>query len=458
MYPRIAFIVVAFFWGVLCQAQTTISGSLKEGEGRVVSLYLMDDFVTESLVLIDESEVDEQGNFSLHASFDEVRYAVLKVGYYASGIYLEPGKHYQLVCEYEPVAAHVNPNLMDTPLYYVIKNEVFDGLNSQISTFNKMYDDFIIAHQQTLFRAKNRGLIEAFRHAVEKQFAGYDDPYFEDYVAYRFAALALQTRTLSRAQLAHRYLTGRPPYGHDEAMAFFNLFFDKYVQTQSKAIDRRDLQATINYQVSYTALLDTLGKDTILKNEAMRELVMLLTLKSLLGSNDYGADQVLHLIRHIKDHSKFREHRKIAAHILDRSMMLLPGTMAPSLVVHGKDVLLSEDQRSTLLCFFQTHSGVCQAESVLLEDICRDFGEEVRVVMVCADAEEQTWNDWSQTHADACWESVWVGHNYTLLEDYRVKAYPLYVLVNPDLTLRRWDLSRPSEGLAHQLERLLSKK
>ncbi|PID93668.1 MAG: hypothetical protein CSA95_07095 [Bacteroidetes bacterium] len=431
---------------------------MKGGDERLVSLYLMDDFVTESLVLIDESEVDEQGDFSLRASFDEVRYAVLKVGYYSSGIYLEPGKHYQLECEYKPLKEGANPNLMDTPLFYVIRNEVFDGLNGQISAFNERYDDFIVAHQRTLFRSRSKGVIEEFRREVDRQFAGYENAYFEDYVAYRFAALALQTRTVSREKLARRYLTGRPPYHHDEAMSFFTLFFDKYVQTQSKAIDRRDLQATINYQVSYSALLDTLGKDTILKNEAMRELVMLLTLKSLLGSNDYGVDQLLHLIRHIKDHSKFREHQKIAAHILDRSMMLLPGTMAPSLVVDGENVLLSEDQRSTLLCFFQTHSGVCQAESVLLEDICRDFEEDVRVVMVCTDAEEQAWNDWNQTHADACWETVWVGNNYTLLEDYRVKAYPLYVLVNADLTLRRWDLSRPSEGLAHQLERLLSKK
>ncbi len=447
-------IIVSLIMGV-CNAQTSLSGTIKGGDESEISLYVIDDYITGKLLLIDEYMINDDGTFSLQAHFDEVRYAVIKAGYYSAGIYLEPAAHYQLECEYEPVESFLNPNLIETPLHYTIRNEVFEGLNSNISTFNTMYDDFVMKHYATLFRSRSKSLIDNFKEDVKNQFAGFDSEYFRQYIDYRIAGMELQARTTSRADLAGKYLSGRPNYSHDEAMEFFNLFFDKYIVANSREIDRDDLQSTINYQVSYVALLDSLGKDTLLINEAMRELVMLSTLRSVLGSADYGYKQVLHIIKHIHSNSKFPEHRKIAANILDQVNELLPGALPPAITIHDKEFLFP-GKKSILLCFFQSWNGACQAENVLLKEMHPEFSNRVDIIMVCADDNEASWLDWLENNNSDMWRSVWFEKDYQLLEAYRAKAFPLYVLLNPDMTIKMWDLPRPSEGMPERLKELLS--
>jgi len=446
--------VIFLFFTSEIFSQTTISGVISGSDDKLISLYVVDDYLTREEILIDESFIGEDGSFSLKSGFDEVRYAVLRVGYYDAGIYLEPGKHYQLECYYEPVDDFLNPHLMETPLFYSIRNEVFEGLNSNIAKFNTMYDDFVLKNSVPLFRNRTSKLVQEFREQVEDAFEGYQSDYFREYVSYRLAGLEFQTNVRAPQKLAAEYLSGRPDYTHDEAMSFFNLFFDDYVVARSKAIDREDLQSTINYQVSYTALLDSLGKDTLLKNEAMRELVMLSTLRQLLGSNDYGYKQVLHIIRHVSSHSKFPEHRRIADNILRESSDLSEGALPPSITLNGEDIL-HPGSKSILLIFFQTWNGACQAENQLLEEMFPQFSDKLELVLISVDEKEELWQQWSEENADKPWQAFWFGRDYQFPAAYRAKAFPLYVLLNPDLTIKRWDIPRPSEGLPEILSMIL---
>ncbi|PLW98433.1 MAG: hypothetical protein C0593_05640 [Marinilabiliales bacterium] len=446
--------VIFLFFTSEIFSQTTISGVISGSDDKLISLYVVDDYLTREEILIDESFIGEDGSFSLKSGFDEVRYAVLRVGYYDAGIYLEPGKHYQLECYYEPVDDFLNPHLMETPLFYSIRNEVFEGLNSNIAKFNTMYDDFVLKNSVPLFRNRSSKLVQEFREQVEDAFEGYQSDYFREYVSYRLAGLEFQTNVTAPQKLAAQYLSGRPDYTHDEAMSFFNLFFDDYVVARSKAIDREDLQSTINYQVSYTALLDSLGKDTLLKNEAMRELVMLSTLRQLLGSNDYGYKQVLHIIRHVSSHSKFPEHRRIADNILRESSDLSEGALPPSITLNGEDIL-HPGRKSIMLIFFQTWNGACQAENKLLEEMYPQFSDKLDLVLISVDEKEELWQQWSEENADKPWQAYWFGRDYQFPAAYRAKAFPLYVLLNPDLTIKRWDIPRPSEGLPEILNMIL---
>ncbi len=58
-------------------------------------------------------------------------------------------------------------------------------------------------------------------------------------------------------------------------MDFFNQFFDHYLTAGNKFVSEKDLEKGINELVSLPALLDSLGKDTLLLSESLRELVLL---------------------------------------------------------------------------------------------------------------------------------------------------------------------------------------
>lgn len=297
-----------------------------------------------------------------------------------------------------------------------------------------------------------------FMDDVEKTFAGYDNPFFRTYIRYRMASLEYQSRTKNKTTIAAEYLTGRPLYHHNEMMSFFNLYFDKYVISESKFITREDLQSTINYQVSYEALLDTLGKDTILVNEAMRELVMLKTLKSMYYDYDYGQKQVLYIIKNIAGKSKVAENRKIALNILDKFEKLQPGTKAPNIIIDEKNLLASTEKPYILINFFQTWNGACQAEMLLLKELNVDYLDSLSVINISTDASKEdyfTWNEGFESPDN--WQSAWFDEDYSLLSEYRVKSYPLFVLIDSNGNIVRWNIPRPSEGMNLYFQRFFNR-
>ena len=439
-------------------AQTVISGVVSNGMGEVISLAVIDDYITNTELKIDEAIIEEDGSFTLTAHFNDIRYAKISIGYSSAAIYLEPDQYYKLDVEYNKPNSFDNPNLREIPLLYSIKNEVFEGLNTNINAFNLLYDEFVMNHFKEVFRSRNKAPLIAFTDEVAKTFAGYDNSFFSTYVRYRIASIEYQSRTKNKAAIAAEYLTGRPLYHHNEMMSFFNLYFDKYVISESKFITREDLQSTINYQVSYEALLDTLGKDTILVNEAMRELVMLKTLKSMYYDYDYGQKQVLYIIKSIAAKSKVAENRKIALNILDKFEKLQPGTKAPDIIIGGKNLLASTDKPYILVNFFQTWNGACQAEMLLLKELNVDYSDSLFVINISADAMKEDYFTWNEGYESPDnWESTWFDENYSLLSEYRVKSYPLFVLIDSNGDIVYWNIPRPSEGMDQYFQRLFKR-
>ncbi len=443
---------------ILCggaMSQTTLKGVVKNTDTGSVGLYVFDDFITNTLVKVDECEIAKDGSFELQTDFSDVRYAKLETGPYSAGIYLEPDVFYYLDVEYDAVDSFLNPNLLDTPLYYTIRNEVFDGLNTKIASFNAMYDDFVINNSATLFRDRTGKLLRKFKEDVELRFEGYENNYFDTYKRYRIAGIELQTRALSRAELHMQYLSGRPLYHHDEAMSYFNLYYDGYPETSGFVVSRNDLQYVINGLGSYPALLDTLGKDTLLRNEAMRELVMIKLLKSCLFSMDYDYEQVLGILQYIADSSKFKQHRHIAGNILSQELRLTWGASAPEKAIN-EESFLHESDKYTLLCFFQSWNGACQAENELIKTLQEQYSDHMDVTMVCCDTSEDTWKEWYEQNRATFRNAYWCANDRNLTDAYNVKAFPLYVIFTPDLKIIRWDLKRPSEGMDAFLERLFA--
>lgn len=451
----VALLISFFVFFQYLGAQTVISGVVTNGVGEVISLSVIDDFITHTELKIDEAVIEKDGSFTLRARFNDIRYAKISIGYSSAAIFLEPDENYQLDVEYKKPNSFDNPNLREIPLYYSIKNEVFEGLNKNINAFNLLYDEFVMNHFVEVFRSRNKALINTFIDEVDKTFAGYDNPFFRTYVRYRIASIEYQSRTKNKTAIAAEYLTGRPLYQNNEMMSFFNLYFDKYIISESKFITREDLQSTINYQVSYEALLDTLGKDTILINEAMRELVMLKTLKSMYYDDDYGQKQVLYIINNIAAKSKVAENKKIALNILDKFDRLQPGTKAPGIIIGEQNLLASQGKPYILIDFFQTWNGACQAEMLLLKELNVDYSDSLYVINISTDAKKADFLTWKAGYESPDnWHSVWFGDDYSLLTEYRVKSYPLFVLLDSDGKIVQWNIPRPSEGMKLYFQRL----
>jgi len=71
------------------------------------------------------------------------------------------------------------------------------------------------------------------------------------------------------------------------------------------------LISNIEWQVNYKALLDSLGKDTLLKNEVIRELVLLENIVDWSNMKLFTLDSLKTLLTQFYNNTKFNEHKII---------------------------------------------------------------------------------------------------------------------------------------------------
>ena len=97
--------------------------------------------------------------------------------------------------------------------------------------------------------------------------------------------------------LFKEYLTGNEiPLENLAYMQFFNEFFNRYIQSANSKIPNDKLFEFINEKPDYLLLLDFLGKDPILVNEIIRELVLIKNLAEMFNIVGFNKDNIIKLL------------------------------------------------------------------------------------------------------------------------------------------------------------------
>jgi thiol-disulfide isomerase/thioredoxin len=234
-------------------------------------------------------------------------------------------------------------------------------------------------------------------------------------------------------------------------MEFFNEFFKNYINDESKYINTNDLDRTINVEKSFPALLDSLGKDTILRNEVLREMVALKGLGELYYAKDYDKTAILSMLKYEKENSKFAQHIVIAENFITLFTRLAPGTLAPAFTLkdyNGLSYSLKEFNKDKYVyLFFWTKWCVpCLSEMDLIGKLITKYGTKVEFVGISADKEFMSYYNFMQNKKYDFTTLHW-GNSTELLENYDVKAYPTYVLIGPDGKIVQYPAEAPSSSL-----------
>ena len=92
----------------------------------------------------------------------------------------------------------------------------------------------------------------------------------------------------------------------------------------------------INNKRNYYRLLDALGKDPILVNEVIREMVLIKGLGEIYDNDEFSQENILFLLNQMTNATKFVQHKQMAENQIKQLTKLRPGSVAPNFEV--KDV------------------------------------------------------------------------------------------------------------------------
>ncbi len=458
------FLLLLFALTSLINAQTevTIKGKAAGAEGKVINLFACYDQLTYTLTKVATANIDSSGNFSFAVKTDTTFYAYLKIDFNQAPIYIVPGKTYELSIKCPDCKLpddKSNPYLKPKELDVVISNSDSTELNSLIGRFNDDYQTFITRNYTALLKLRKHSKLDSFRLAINNRYGWVKDKYFNSLVKYNEAYVEEFAQLTGIERLAKKYICYRPVlYNNTGYMEFFNDFFKDFLIMESQYITKTDLYKTINQLKSYTAFMDTLGKDTILRNEVIREMVAMKGLGEMYYTKDFDQSVILSFFKEIEANSKFPQHRLIAANYIKIITKLAPGTKAPNFSLkdfNGQNYSLSEFNKDkyVYLVFWKTWCTSCIAEMEVINKLIVKYGTKVQFVGIAADKEFLTYSYFMQKANKIKFTTLW-GNNAELLENYNVMAYPLFVLIDPEGKILQCPAEAPSaelDGLLHDL-------
>ena len=435
----------------------TIHACAKGSENRTVRLYL-EDAITKFQWKVDEQMIDENGCFQLSVELPQTQKAFIKIDFYQTYIYLEPDREYRIIYDSFNfrIDEQINPFRLDQFLSYRFEQPDSNELNRLIWRFENMFDDFLLNNYSD---GISRERYHSFKNQIQQTFAYSGHDYFNNYWQYALADMERIFNLTSPGNLFSTYLDNKPILYENEAFAdFITEFYAGYFPHQIR-YNRNIFVNQINRADNLTAIMDSLGRDTTLQNEKLRELVFLLGLREMYQGSEFNSSSILTLLSDIKSTTKFPEHTTLVDYIIQTLQRYESGvnTAVFKFFDWEKNGLydFSKSSKFKYVLFVNSLCQSCDVEISILQSVAEKFKDDVDFYIVNCDYEvgralrnkPRNLQDITYLHFHKDFET---------LEKLGISDYPIAVWLDGNTIIQSYYFQLPSRGAERTIRQLLS--
>ncbi len=452
---------MALFMGFSVLSQNvTIKGIAGVHKGKEISVYLYDDLITNSQTKIDADTVDGRGNFELKVKISTPQVALIRTNKLVGKIYLQPNFVYGIIfppADSTRFIAGGTEQSVD-----IIVNGDSTELNARIIDFNNRFDEFWQKHYKSFVTKHLHRELDSFQVQIQKRYDKVKLSYFKTYVEYSFALMNENTGR-HRTFLAKRYLFDKPvDYDNYEYMEFFNQYFKQYLQKQIATKNGNLLLDAINEQGEFKHLSELLKNDIYLKNDTLRELVLIKGLYELYYSPHYRKNKIRDMFSQVNGSTKIAEHKKITSNILRDLNNLQAGSKAPDFALLNvkRDTVRLTDltQRFVYLSFFASWCTDCMEQFKKQEQLFKKYGDKMTFVSVCIDEDTVAFKNFVKQNPKYNWYMLRPGADRSIIKTYNATSVPVYYLINTQGNFVQSPAMKPDEGVERKFNELLKIK
>ena len=434
---RIIFICFVLFESLSLHSQTKISGHIPGAEGFPVRYVYFDDLVSNKNIVLFDTVVSESGDFSLEVDFDKTLFGKIELPFYYANIILEPDQTYELQFDSAKIHNIFRPFYqISTLTYKMLKPE--NCLDKSYKSISYRYNKFYVNNvTQILLRQSNISL-DSIELALAKSIDEEDNLFLNQKIKYGIADIKLLADYANRKRADHfrTYIEGqKPSYDSPPYMDHFEDFFKDFF-TKNRFFSIHDIQHCINVQEDFSALQDSIGKDSLVRDERLRELVTLINLRSLYHNKEFSKQGVLQILDNMKE-SKFPEHRKIANNLLTTLPRLGDGQKIPEFsllnIKNENEIFESKNllKKPSYLAFYNSHDINSVRQLDLLEQKYLKHQEKINFVTISLDEEFSTAQELYKLK-NYSFPMLWNGWDWKLLDDYRIVTFPLFLSMDAE--------------------------
>jgi hypothetical protein len=426
--------------------------------GRVIELNLAADYITNITNPEDRDTIGADGTFSLSLQTKVTRPVQLRIGKVTGRLYTKPDYVYSITMPFAEGRAGTDT---DVPVNLSVIGNDSSELNALIFDFQEMYNQVIgtdgdrYLSRQLMFRRA-----DSLQKVCAARYSSVKDAYFLSFVEYAIASL---NASVSRGQnyLLKRYIINKPlQYHHQEYMQFFTTLFRGYFSAVASRYKGRSVFNIINVQLDLKQLHLFLSQDAVLKNDSLRELVMLSNLWEAYFNPEFSQAGVVKLVTQLNHSTANEEHRRISNNMLTWFNKLLPGAQAPDFTARKRDgskVTLAELKgRYVYLNFFSTRDVETLREMPKIASLQKKYGDKVSFLSICLDDSVSAYQAYLRSNPKINW-NVWHNNNggsQTAKEKYFVRGAEGYFLISNKGYLVQSPALAPSGGIEYKFDQL----
>jgi len=455
------FLVILFTYSNVKGLPTVIYGNSSAGNSFVFRLYKDADAFSGLRVLLDQKRPDKTGSFMLGFEAHEIQKVIIEVGFQSMSFFIIPGKTYHLNFN-EVSIENQNVFLPQKPLHVVFEDE--DMLNMVLDGFEYEYQKFLSSKFLLLIKYRDKEIYEGFSSQMNDMFE--ESPlkdslayfYVKDYIRFKLAELALVAKVESTKELGETYLSNQAILFQNPAyIGFFKKYFDKYLLETDDGKDYYQLRNLINKGNQESQILDELGRNPVLLKERLRELVFLYSLKQVFYNSDFKQKAINNAFIYFNKNSKFSNNRRIAANLSISLNRIIPGNSVPSIKLKNKDnqekSLINYKGKKVYLMFITPNCETCQADIRILKSNYSDIQDQVNLLTILVGFKKDFALKWIDEQ-NINWDYLWFNDDFALLNDYQVKTFPKYLLLDEESKLLQYFPPKPRENFLSFIKNL----
>ena len=450
--------IILFLSSVFAYSQNVRVNLTGKGlEGKRVKLSLVEDRLSflrtekdERLVALGDSVV----NFGV--TLDGVSELVISIDAYSYSFLAQPGNVYEMrLNDFDFNLSESFNVLMYNVMLPIEILSPENELTSRVIGFDNEVNDYIVKNRRKLYPMRDSVAIAGLYDLKAKFLQGEDaSSYFASYVNYEFATLERSLGLRNYNRLRNSLFIDKPIlYFNVGYMDCFNNVFDQYFSKGNKFVSQAEIEFWLSTH-NYDDFIDALGKDSVLRNEKFRELVFIKGMKDIYSEGYFERVDVLKMLELMAAQSKFEEHRKIALNTVNALLSVShSGKEFGDFVlktVSDEEVNLSQYMDKPLvLNFVKLNDVESKRELEVVHAMYDSISSNCNIITISCDKNlDALYNFAKNTKVGSRykWQMLHFDGNYDLLEYYKIKAFPMFILISKDGRVVENPMRNPSEG------------
>jgi thiol-disulfide isomerase/thioredoxin len=201
-------------------------------------------------------------------------------------------------------------------------------------------------------------------------------------------------------------------------------------------------------------MLDSLGMDSVLRNEVFRELVFLKGMKDAYFTRGIDRINVIKMLDVFYSKTKFANHRAITQNIKTYLQSVSTGGKVSDFIlrnVDNQEVKLSFvlDEKPLILGFMRVKDVTCRREMENIHLLYDRLKDSVNVLIVCFDPSLDAMYNFIKNNKVGSRYTFPILHfnqNWEMLNLFHIKDFPTFMLLSKEGTIMENSLMKPSDS------------